>query len=92
MNDRLDRICARVISGRQTVAVPPGFAGRVMAHVRERAEMALEGWFMRRVAVPLMAGGGAASIGFGLAWAVLWQAGYISELSLLVSGHPWAGF
>lgn len=92
MKERLDRICAKVVSSRPVAAVPPGFAGRVMAHVRERAEQALDGWFLRRVAVPLMAGGGAASLGLGLAWVWLWQAGYTAELSLLVSGHPWAGF
>ena len=90
-NDTMDRICARVVSARQTVPVPPGFAGRVMAHVRERAEASLESWFVRRVAVPLMAGGGVASLGFGLAWMWLVQAGYMTELSLMLSGHVGGG-
>jgi len=92
MKAKMDRICVRVVASRPQVAVPPGFTGRVMAHVRERAEEALEGWFVRRVAMPLMAGGGVVSLGFGLAWAWLWQAGYLSELSLLITGNPMAGF
>ena len=92
MKERMDRICARVVRAKPSRAVPPGFAGRVMAHVRERAEQALEGWFLRRVGMPLMAGGGAVSLGLGLTWAWLWQAGYMSELSLLITGNPLAGF
>lgn len=92
MNERLDRICAKAVAARPAAAVPPGFAGRVMAHVREQAAQALEGWFLHRVAVPLMAGGGAISLGLGLAWIWLVQAGYLSELSLLLSGHPMVGF
>lgn len=92
MNGTMDRICAAVIAARTRDAVPPGFAGRVMAHVRERAEAALEGWFVRRVAMPLMAGGGAASLGFGLAWMWLWQASSLAELSVLLTGNPLAGF
>ncbi len=92
MKERMDRICAKVVRARPEKAIPPGFAGRVMAHVRERAEQALEGWFLRRVGVPLMAGGGAASLGLGLAWAWLSGAGYVSELSLLITGNPMAGF
>jgi len=92
MKNKLDRICTKVVTARTSPGVPPGFAGRVMAHVRERAELALDGWFMRRVAVPIMASGGAAALGLGLGWAWLWQAGYTAELSLLISGHPLAGF
>ncbi|WP_243311445.1 hypothetical protein [Fundidesulfovibrio agrisoli] len=91
-NAKLERICAKVVAGRPTVDVPPGFAGRVMAHVRERAEAALEGWFVRRVAFPLMAGGGVASLGLGLAWMWLWQAGYMTELSIMLSGNVVGGF
>ncbi|GFK96014.1 hypothetical protein NNJEOMEG_03888 [Fundidesulfovibrio magnetotacticus] len=92
MNERMERVVGHVVRSRQTVDVPPGFAGRVMAHVRERAEAALDGWFVRRVALPFMAGGGAASAGLGLAWLWLWQAGYAGELTLLISGATWAGF
>lgn len=92
MNGKMDKICAAVIAARPRTSVPPGFAGRVMAHVRERAEAALEGWFLRRVAVPLMAGGGVASLGFGLAWIWLWQASALTELSVLLTGNPLAGF
>lgn len=92
MNGTMDRICAGVVAARGQVAVPPGFAGRVMAHVRERAEAALDGWFVSRVAMPLMAGGGAASLGFGLAWMWLWQAGALTEASFLLTGDLLAGF
>ncbi len=92
MMSRMDRICVKVSAARPAVPVPPGFAGRVMAHLRERTETALDSWFINRVAMPLMAGGGAASLGLGLAWAMLWQAGYASELSLMLAGQPWAGF
>lgn len=92
MNARMDRVCSKVVGSRPVVQVPPGFAGRVMAHVRERAAEALEGWFVRRVALPIMAGGGAASLGLGLAWFWLWQAGYAAELSVILSGNTWAGF
>jgi hypothetical protein len=92
MKTNMDRICARVVAARPQVPVSAGFAGRVMAHVRERAEEALDGWFVRRVAMPLMAGGGVVSLGFGLAWLWLWQAGYLAELSLYISGNPMAGF
>jgi hypothetical protein len=92
MKTKTDRICARVVSLRPQIPVSAGFTGRVMAHVRERAEEALEGWFVRRVAMPLMAGGGAVSVAFGLAWLWLWQAGYLAEFSLYISGSPMAGF
>lgn len=92
MNAKLDRICARTVGARPVATIPPGFAGRVMAHVRERAAEALDGWFLRRVAMPIMAGGGAASLGLGLAWMWLWQAGYMAEVSVLLSGNSWAGF
>lgn len=92
MNGFLERLLSRVVCARETVQVPPGFAGRVMAHVREQAEAALDGWFVRRVAVPFMAGGGAATAGFGLAWLWLLQAGYGGELGLLLSGNLWVGF
>jgi len=92
MNERMERVVSRVVCSREVVQVPPGFAGRVMAHVRERAEAALEGWFVRRVAVPFMAGGGAATAGFGLAWLWLWQAGFAGELGLVLSGNFWVGF
>lgn len=92
MNARLDRICAKAVAARPVAAVPPGFAGRVMAHVRERATEALDGWFVRRVAMPIMAGGGAASLGLGLAWMWLVQAGYAAEASALLTGNALAGF
>ena len=92
MDERLDRVMRRALARRPQVQAPPGFAGRVMAHVRERSEQALEGWFMHRVAWPLMAGGGAASLGFGVAWLWLWQAGMASELALVYVGNPLTGF
>jgi len=92
MNELMDRICGRVVSTRDLAGVPPGFAGRVMAHVRERAEAALEGWFMRRVALPLIAGGGVASLGLGLVWMQIIQSGYAAELSMLIWGNSIAGY
>jgi hypothetical protein len=92
MNERLERILAGAVKARPAADIPPGFAGRVMAHVRERAAEGLDNWFVRRVAMPLMAGGGAASLGFGLAWLWLWQAGYLAEATLLITGNPLAGF
>jgi len=92
MNAKMDRLLAAVMADRPSVAVPAGFTGRVMAHVRERAEQNLTGWFVRRVAMPLMAGGGVAALGFGLALVWLWQAGAMAELSLFVTGNPMAGF
>ena len=89
MDNGMDRVVAAYVRGRPLADVPPGFAGRVMAHVRERAQEALDGWFVRRVAWPLMTGGGAAAVGFGLAWMWLWQAGIAAELSwALSSGTP----
>lgn len=92
MNEKMDRICAAVVKARPEADVPPWFAAKVMAHVREQAEAALESWFTRRVAMPLMAGGGVASLGFGLAWIWLVQGGYMTELSLLLSGNIAGGF
>ena len=92
MNAKMDRLLALVIAQRPMASAPPGFSGRVMAHVRERAEDPLTGWFVYRVAMPLMAGGGAAALGFGLALAWLWQTGAMAELFLFVTGNPMAGF
>ena len=92
MNAKLDRLLAKVIADRPIVPVPLGFAGRVMAHVRERADERLTGWFVHRVAVPFMAGAGVAAVGLGVAWIWFAQAGAMAELSLFVTGNPMAGF
>jgi len=92
MNAKLDRLFGAVIAQRPTAPVPLGFSGRVMAHVRERAEDPLTGWFVRRVAVPLMAGGGAIALGSAVALFWLWQTGAMAELFLFVTGNPMAGF
>lgn len=88
MNGPMDRFMRAQARSQAVAAVPPGFAGRVMAHVRERAQEALDGWFVRRVAWPLMTGGTAAAAGFGLAWLWLWQAGVMAELAGALSGNP----
>lgn len=92
MNEKLDRICAVTVAARPVLDPPPWFATRVMAHVRERAEAAMERWFVRRVGLPLMAGGGALSAGCALGLAWLWYAGAITELTMLLAGGSFLDF
>lgn len=89
---RLDAVCAAVVKARPEVEVPPWFAARVMAHVRERSADVLDSWFLRRVAAPIMAGGGLASAAMAWGWAWFGRASALGDLSRLLTEAHWLGF
>lgn len=90
--DRLEAMCSAVVKRRESVEAPPWFAAKVMAHVREQAPDMLGGWFLRRVAAPLVAGGGLASAGMGAAWVWFGRAGALGDLSRLLTEAHWLVF
>lgn len=87
--ERMENLCRAVIRSRPVEEVPPWFAVRVMAHVRERGDRALDGWFAFRVAAPLMAGGGVLSAGFAILWAWLNATSVVNEWVVTMTAGHW---
>ena len=89
---RVDGLCRAVVKARPVVEPPTWFAARVMAHARERAEAALENWFIRRVVAPLLAGGGLASAGLAVSWVWLGRFAAMSEWMEGLTVSHWFGY
>lgn len=89
---KIEGLCRAVVRARPVSEAPPWFASRVMAHARERAEAALENWFIRRVVAPLLAGGGLASAGLALSWIWLARFAALSEWMEGLTATHWLNF
>ncbi len=90
--DKIDGLCRQVVRARPVAESPPWFAAKVMAHARERADAALENWFIRRVVAPVLAGGGLVSAGLVFNWAWLSRFSALSEWMMGLNATPWLRF
>jgi len=54
---KMETLCRAVMAGGSGLAAAPGFSGRVMAHVREKAEVKCTRYYFLRVARSIILAG-----------------------------------